>query len=273
MAAWVLGVVKGAMEWATVPVLALAMALPHGALVYWLSSSLCSLAQVRFRKRPPPTVSSGRGKNNERCSEAAIPLHRFRPHGMRCLQTAALQSPAARRLLALPGAGAQPGSAAPSAKRGADGMTPTHEVDVTSLTDVPQLFVKVLWCLPHVQGWCASLRAAGTGSRSSCRQTCPTLASGDPALVLVPKQAAELRAAGEPERALAHIERIMRLQPGNGRALFAAGQLHATLQRWPAAAQAYSSAAVLEQGEPAQQARCWFGAGALHLLGVRVKIP
>ena len=43
---WLLGLMKGAMEWATVPVLAVAMALPHGALVYWLSSSLCSLAQV-----------------------------------------------------------------------------------------------------------------------------------------------------------------------------------------------------------------------------------
>ena len=46
VAAWLLGVLRVAMEWATVPVLALAMALPHGALVYWLSSSACSLAQV-----------------------------------------------------------------------------------------------------------------------------------------------------------------------------------------------------------------------------------
>ena len=50
--AWVLGAVKGALEWATVPVLALAMALPHGALVYWLSSSTCSLAQVISPGRP-----------------------------------------------------------------------------------------------------------------------------------------------------------------------------------------------------------------------------
>ncbi len=48
MLAWLLGLMRGAMEWATVPVLALAMALPHGALVYWLSSSLCSLAQVHL---------------------------------------------------------------------------------------------------------------------------------------------------------------------------------------------------------------------------------
>ena len=55
----------------------------------------------------------------------------------------------------------------------------------------------------------------------------------------------------------------MQLEPGNSRALFAAGQLHAALREWPAAEQAYASAAGLEQGEPAQQARCWFGAGVV----------
>ena len=70
--AWMLGVMKGAMEWATVPVLALAMALPHGALVYWLSSSLCSLAQVRlgngFCLRQ---IQNGRGQY-VRCMHPAI---------------------------------------------------------------------------------------------------------------------------------------------------------------------------------------------------------
>ena len=44
--AYVMGGLKTLMEWATVPVLAVAMCLPHGALVYWLSSSSLSLAQV-----------------------------------------------------------------------------------------------------------------------------------------------------------------------------------------------------------------------------------
>ena len=44
--AYVMGALKIAMEWATVPVLAVAMCLPHGALVYWLSSSSMSLLQV-----------------------------------------------------------------------------------------------------------------------------------------------------------------------------------------------------------------------------------
>ena len=45
--AYVMGALRTVMEWATVPVLAVAMCLPHGALVYWLSSSTVSLAQVR----------------------------------------------------------------------------------------------------------------------------------------------------------------------------------------------------------------------------------
>ena len=47
MVAYVMGALRTIMEWATVPVLAVAMCLPHGALVYWLSSSTVSLAQVR----------------------------------------------------------------------------------------------------------------------------------------------------------------------------------------------------------------------------------
>lgn len=43
---YVMGALRTVMEWATVPVLAVAMCLPHGALVYWLSSSSVSLLQV-----------------------------------------------------------------------------------------------------------------------------------------------------------------------------------------------------------------------------------
>ncbi len=46
MAAYMMGVLKGALEWVTVPVLALALCMPHGALVYWLSSSSFTIAQV-----------------------------------------------------------------------------------------------------------------------------------------------------------------------------------------------------------------------------------
>ena len=75
-------------------------------------------------------------------------------------------------------------------------------------------------------------------------------------------QAAELRAAGEPDQALRLIERVLEVQPGHPRAHFAAGQLHAGQQRWAAAEQAYVAAAQLEAGDAEQQARCWFGAGA-----------
>lgn len=44
--AYVMGALRTVMEWVTVPVLAVAMCLPHGALVYWLSSSTVSLAQA-----------------------------------------------------------------------------------------------------------------------------------------------------------------------------------------------------------------------------------
>ena len=47
MVAYMMGVLRTVLEWATVPVLAVAMCLPHGALVYWLSSSTVSIAQVR----------------------------------------------------------------------------------------------------------------------------------------------------------------------------------------------------------------------------------
>ena len=75
-------------------------------------------------------------------------------------------------------------------------------------------------------------------------------------------QAAELRAAGKPEQALRHIERVLELQPGHARAHFAAGQLHAGQQRWAVAEQEYVAAGQLKAGDAEQQARCWFGAGA-----------
>ena len=52
---YVMGALRTVMEWATVPVLAVAMCLPHGALVYWLSSSSVSLLQV-----PDPAMPSAR---------------------------------------------------------------------------------------------------------------------------------------------------------------------------------------------------------------------
>lgn len=78
-------------------------------------------------------------------------------------------------------------------------------------------------------------------------------------------QAAELRAHDRQKEALRCIERIVELQPGNGRARFAAGQLHAGLRAWDAAELAYLAAAELEGHDAAQQARCWFGAGTLGL--------
>ena len=75
-------------------------------------------------------------------------------------------------------------------------------------------------------------------------------------------QAAELRAAGEPDQALRLIERVLELQPGHPRARFAAGQLHVGRGRWAAAEQEYAAAAQLEAGDAGQRARCWLGAGA-----------
>ncbi|BDA50658.1 probable mitochondrial inner membrane protein OXA1L [Coccomyxa sp. Obi] len=52
VAAYVMGIAKGLLEWVTVPVLALALGLPHGALVYWLSSSTFSILQNLALQRP-----------------------------------------------------------------------------------------------------------------------------------------------------------------------------------------------------------------------------
>lgn len=43
-----MGAAKAVLEWVTVPVLAIALGLPHGALVYWLSSSTFSVCQARY---------------------------------------------------------------------------------------------------------------------------------------------------------------------------------------------------------------------------------
>ena len=48
VAAYVMGAAKAVLEWVTVPVLAIALGLPHGALVYWLSSSTFSVCQARY---------------------------------------------------------------------------------------------------------------------------------------------------------------------------------------------------------------------------------
>lgn len=55
--AYMMEALRTVMEWATVPVLAVAMCLPHGALVYWLSSSMVSLAQVRYQHDPSSPAS------------------------------------------------------------------------------------------------------------------------------------------------------------------------------------------------------------------------
>jgi tetratricopeptide (TPR) repeat protein len=73
-------------------------------------------------------------------------------------------------------------------------------------------------------------------------------------------QAAELKAAGQAEQALAVVQRICMVEPAHTRAHFAAGQLHAELKRWPEAEDAYLRAAGAEP-EQAQRARCWLGAG------------
>ncbi|CAL8465063.1 g4598 [Coccomyxa elongata] len=52
MATYVMGIAKALLEWVTVPVLALALSLPHGALVYWLSSSTFSILQNLALQRP-----------------------------------------------------------------------------------------------------------------------------------------------------------------------------------------------------------------------------
>ena len=45
MGAWVSGKVRLLLEWVTLPLLLTAMQLPHGAVIYWLSSSSLALAQ------------------------------------------------------------------------------------------------------------------------------------------------------------------------------------------------------------------------------------
>ncbi|EIE20465.1 hypothetical protein COCSUDRAFT_67376 [Coccomyxa subellipsoidea C-169] len=52
VAAYVMGAARAVLEWVTVPVLAIALGLPHGALVYWLSSSTFSLGQGVALQRP-----------------------------------------------------------------------------------------------------------------------------------------------------------------------------------------------------------------------------
>ena len=73
-------------------------------------------------------------------------------------------------------------------------------------------------------------------------------------------QAAEAKASGYAARALDIITAIRGQQPGQPRAHFAAGQLHAELQQWHLAEEAYMAAASLE-ADLAQRARCLLGAG------------
>lgn len=45
MGAWVSGKLRLLLEWVTLPLLLTAMQLPHGAVLYWLTSSSLALAQ------------------------------------------------------------------------------------------------------------------------------------------------------------------------------------------------------------------------------------
>ena len=45
MAGWVSGKLRLLLEWVTLPLMLTAMQLPHGAVIYWLSSSSLALAQ------------------------------------------------------------------------------------------------------------------------------------------------------------------------------------------------------------------------------------
>ena len=76
------------------------------------------------------------------------------------------------------------------------------------------------------------------------------------------KQAAESKAAGHPARALEIVTAIRAQQPQHARAHVAAGQLHADLQQWQLAEEAYVTGASLE-ADLAQRARCLLGAGEL----------
>ena len=75
-------------------------------------------------------------------------------------------------------------------------------------------------------------------------------------------QAAESKAKGDAAGALEIITAIRAQQPQHARAHFAAGQLHAGLQQWQLAEEAYVAAARLE-ADLAQRARCLLGAGEL----------
>ena len=79
-------------------------------------------------------------------------------------------------------------------------------------------------------------------------------------------QAAESKAAGDPARAVEIITAIRAQHPQHARAHFAAGQLHADLQQWQLAEEAYVTGASLE-ADLVQRARCLLGAG--ELLGDR----
>ncbi len=43
---WMMGNVKLVLEWVTIPIFIIALQLPQGAVLYWLTSSLSALAQV-----------------------------------------------------------------------------------------------------------------------------------------------------------------------------------------------------------------------------------
>ena len=73
-------------------------------------------------------------------------------------------------------------------------------------------------------------------------------------------QAAGSKAAGDAAHALDIITAIRAQQPQHARAHFAAGQLHADLQQWQLAEEAYVAGANLE-ADMAQRARCLLGAG------------
>ena len=53
MEAWLLGKLRLFLEWLTVPMLLVALQLPHASLVYWLSSGLATLGQQALLRLPP----------------------------------------------------------------------------------------------------------------------------------------------------------------------------------------------------------------------------
>jgi membrane protein insertase Oxa1/YidC/SpoIIIJ len=50
--AWLLGKLRLFLEWLTVPMLLVALQLPHAPLVYWLSSGLATLGQQSLLRLP-----------------------------------------------------------------------------------------------------------------------------------------------------------------------------------------------------------------------------